>query len=144
MNNQRIFIGAVARQSGVPIKTIRYYEEVRLLPKSARTPSRYRLYPLEIVERLQFIKKAQSLGLRLEDVREILDLTDRGKCPCGHVQRLLKARLRELREKIADMQILERRLKGATQSGCPPNFRPRGKALCPTIDRQRVTKGRSR
>ncbi len=138
------FIGTLARQAGVPIQTIRYYEQMGLLAKARRTASGYRLYGPEALERLQFIKKAQSLGLRLEDVREILDLTDRGRCPCGHVQRLLKARLQELREKIADMRTLERRLKGATAPGCPPNFRPRGKALCPTIDRQRVQKRRSR
>ncbi len=138
------FIGTLARQAGVPIQTIRYYEQMGLLTKVRRTASGYRLYGPEALERLQFIKKAQSLGLRLEDVREILDLTDRGRCPCGHVQRLLKARLQELREKIADMRTLERRLKGATARGCPPNFRPRGKALCPTIDRQRVQKKRSR
>ncbi len=138
------FIGTLARRAGVPIQTIRYYEQMGLLAKARRTASGYRIYGPDGLERLQFIKKAQSLGLRLEDVREILDLTDRGRCPCGHVQRLLKARLQELREKIADMRTLERRLKGATAPGCPPNFRPRGKALCPTIDRQRVHKRRSR
>ena len=132
------FIGTLARQAGVPIQTIRYYEQMGLLVKARRTASGYRLYGPEVLERLQFIKKAQSLGLRLDDVREILDLTDRSRCPCGHVQRLLKARLQELQKKIADMRILERRLKGATAPGCPPNFRPRRKALCPTIDRQRV------
>ena len=140
----RPFIGALARQAGVPIQTIRYYEQMGLLAKARRTDSGYRLYGPEASERLQFIKKAQSLGLRLEDVREVLDLTDRGRCPCGHVQGLLKARLQELREKIQDMRTLERRLKGATAPGCPPNFRPRRKALCPTIDRQRVQKRRSR
>ncbi len=138
------FIGTLARQAGVPIQTIRYYEQMGLLAKARRTASGYRLYRPEALERLQFIKKAKSLGLRLENVREILDLTDRGRCPCGHVQRLLQARLQELREKIADMRTLERRLKGATAPGCPPNFRPRGKALCPTIDRQRVQKRKSR
>jgi DNA-binding transcriptional MerR regulator len=138
------FIGAIARQSGVPIKTIRYYEEVGLLPKPARTASRYRLYPSETVDRLHFIKQAQNLGLRLQDIREILDLADRGRCPCGHVQRLLKARLGELQEKTAAMRTLERRLKAATERGCPPNFRPRGKAICPTIQRQQMQRRRTR
>ena len=138
------FIGTLARQAGVPIQTIRYYEQMGLLAKARRTTSGYRLYGPEVLERLQFIKRAQSLGLHLKDVREILDLTDRGRCPCGHVQELLKARLHELRVKISDMRTLERRVKGATAPGCAPNFRPQGKALCPTIDRQRVTKGRSR
>jgi len=137
------FIGVVATQAGVPIKTIRYYEDVGLLPKPARTVARYRLYSPEVVDRLQFIKKAQSLGLQLSDIKEILDLADRGRCPCGHVQRLLRVRLGELREKMAAMRALERRLKDATGRGCPPNFRPRGKAVCPTIERQRVQRRRA-
>jgi DNA-binding transcriptional MerR regulator len=136
------FIGTVARQAGVPVKTIRYYEEVGLLPRPARTTSRYRLYDAGVLDRLAFIKKAQSLGLRLQDIREILELADRGRCPCGHVQQLLKARLGELRVKMAAMWTLERRLKDATVRGCPPNFRPKGRAICPTIQRQPPMKGR--
>jgi len=132
------FIGAIATQSGAPIKTIRYYEEVGLLPRPARTAARYRVYSPEIVDRLHFIKKAQSLGLRLTDIKEILDLADRGRCPCGHVQRVLKIRLAELRRKIADLRLLEGRIRQAVQGSCPPNFRPRGKAICPTIERQAV------
>jgi len=137
------FIGAVAKRAGVPIKTIRYYEEIGLLPKPSRTASRYRLYPPETVDRLQFIKKAQSLGLRLEDIKEILELADRGHCPCGHVQHLLTLRLRELNRKIADLHLITRRITQAVRSGCPPRFRPHGKAVCPTIDRQRVQQWRA-
>jgi len=130
------FIGTIAVQSGVPIKAIRYYEEVGLLPRPARTAARYRVYPPAVVERLHFIKKAQSLGLRLEDIKEILDLADRGRCPCGHVQHLLKLRLQELNRKIADLHLIQRRITQAIRSGCRPRFRPHGKAICPTIDRQ--------
>ena len=130
------YIGMIAKHAGVPIKTIRYYEEVGLLPRATRTASRYRLYAPETIDRLQFIRKAQSLGLSLHDIKEILELADRGRCPCGHVQELLRARLKELRAKIADLSVLERRIASATRQGCPPNFRPRGKAICPTIQRQ--------
>ena len=131
-----LFIGTLARQAGVPIKTIRYYEEVGLLPTSPRSLGGYRLYPPERADRLQFIKKAQSLGLSLQHIKEILDLADRGRCPCGHVQHLLKLRLQELNRKIADLHLIQRRITQAVRSGCPPRFRPHGKAVCPTIDRQ--------
>jgi MerR family transcriptional regulator, copper efflux regulator len=131
-----LYISQIARQATVPVKTIRYYEEVGLLPKPERTPAGYRLYPADAVDRLQFIKKAQSLGLQLVDIKEILDLADRGRCPCGHVQRLLTTRLKELRQKIADLKVVERRLTTTTRRGCPPRFRPTGKAICPTIQRQ--------
>ena len=130
------FIGTMAKRAKVPIKTIRYYEEVGLLPKPTRTSSGYRLYAPETVDRLQIIKKAQHLGLRLDEIKEILDLADRGRCPCGHVQAVLRKRLSELRQKIADLRMIERRVEAAVRRGCPPNFRPRGKAVCPTIDRQ--------
>lgn len=130
------FIGIIAKQTGVPIKTIRYYEDVGLLPKPARTASGYRLYDRAVADRLQFIKKAQNLGLRLEGIKEILDLADRGRCPCGHVQHLLQLRLRELNQKIADLHLIRQRITKAVRSGCPPRFRPHGKAVCPTIDRQ--------
>ncbi len=137
---KQTFIGTIARQANAPIKTIRYYEEVGLLPKPARTSAGYRLYDPGVVDRLQFIKKAQALGLSLTDIREILDLADRGQCPCGHVQRVLQSRLGELRRKIVDLRLIERRIATAVRSGCPPHFRPRGKAICPTIDRQRLSR----
>lgn len=131
-----MYIGELAKQAGVPAKTIRYYEDVGLLRKPPRSDGGYRLYPEETTGRLVFIKKAQSLGLRLEDIKEILDLADRGRCPCGHVQGLLTERLKELRQKITDLKAVERRLAEAARQGCPANFRPTGKAICPTIERQ--------
>ena len=136
------FIGALATAAGVPVKTIRYYEDVGLLLKPARTTSGYRLYEPAIVDRLQFIKKAQNLGLRLDEIKEILDLADRGRCPCGHVQHLLRSRLQELNRKIADLHLIKGRITHAIRSGCPPRFRPHGKAVCPTIDRQRIPEKR--
>jgi len=137
-----LFIGAVAKQAAVPIKTIRYYEEIGLLPKPSRTSSGYRLYVPDTVDRLRFIKKAQHLGLRLDEIKDILDLADRGRCPCGHVQRVLRKRLKDLQQKIADLRLIEGRVRAAIRTGCPPNFKPKGKAICPTIQRQSIRKGR--
>lgn len=138
---QTLYISALSKQAGVPVKTIRYYEDMGLLPKPSRTASGYRLYAPDIADRLQFIKKAQNLGLRLDEIKEIVDLADRGRCPCGHVQMFLKTRLRELQQKIGDLRLIERRVKLAVRQGCPPNFKPRGTAICPTIQRQPTTKG---
>lgn len=135
------FIGAIAAQVGVPIKTIRYYEDVGLLSKPVRTASGYRLYDQDIADRLRFIKKAQHLGLRLDEVKEILELADRGRCPCGHVQGVLKKRLAELLQKITDLRMVERRIQAAIRQKCPPNFKPKGKAICPTIQGTPSRKG---
>jgi len=139
---QTFYISTLSKQAGVPVKTIRYYEDVGLLPKPSRTVSGYRLYAPDSADRLHFIKKAQNLGLRLDEIKEILDLADRGRCPCGHVQTFLKNRLRELQQKIADLRLIERRVKAAVRRGCPPTFRPKGKAICPTIQRQPTTQER--
>ena len=139
---QTFYISTLAKQAAVPVKTIRYYEDVGLLPKPSRTASGYRLYESETADRLLFIKKAQNLGLRLDEIKEILELADRGRCPCGHVQTFLKNRLCELQQKIADLRLIERRVKLAVRQGCPPNFKPKGKAICPTIQRQSAKKGR--
>lgn len=129
------FIGAIAKQAGVPIKTIRYYEEVGVLPKSSRTESRYRLYGPEVVDRLQFIKRAQRLGLTLEEIREILELSDRKRCPCGHVEQLLEAKLRGLQEKIKDLRVVEGRIRQLLHAPSQkPIGLPQGAAICQKIE----------
>lgn len=140
MAQQGWYIGELSTRSGVPAKTIRYYEDVGLLGKPERTDSGYRVYAPDAAERLLFIKKAQGLGLRLDEIKEILNLADRGRCPCGHVQKLLKVRLKELRQKIADLKLVEARVEKAVRRGCPPNYKPKGSAICPTIQRQSLPK----
>ncbi|HBP86891.1 MAG TPA: heavy metal-responsive transcriptional regulator [Nitrospiraceae bacterium] len=131
-----LFIGKIAKQAGVPIKTIRYYEEVGLLSRAGRTSSGYRTYAFPVIDRLVFIKKAQTLGLTLKDIKSILDLADRGGCPCGHVQHTLKQSLQGLRQKIADLQEIEKKLVGAMRQKCPTDFRPSGSAICPKIQQK--------
>ncbi len=89
-HEQTGYIGNVAKAAGLPVKTIRYYEAQGLLPTPQRTEGGFRVYPSDTVARLTFIKKAQHLGLSLSRIQDVLDLTDRGRCPCGHVERLLK------------------------------------------------------
>ena len=72
-------IGEVAERSGVPAKTIRFWEDHRLLPAPARTPAGYRDYEPPILERLAFIRHAQAAGLTLEHIRQVLDIRDDGQ-----------------------------------------------------------------
>jgi MerR family copper efflux transcriptional regulator len=69
-------IGEVAERSGVNLQTIRYYEREGLLPEPARLTSGYRIFPLDTVRRVQFIKRAQGLGFSLAEVRELLSLRE--------------------------------------------------------------------
>jgi DNA-binding transcriptional MerR regulator len=95
-----------ARQAGMTPSAVRYYERRGLLPPPARTPAGYRLLGREAVERLRFIRQAQALGLRLEEIRVILRLRDHGEAPCQRVQQLATRRLRAIDEKIAELRRL--------------------------------------
>ena len=79
-------IGEVGTAVGVDPPTIRYYESVGVLPEPERTASGYRAYSAADVERLRFVTLARSLGLGLDDIRDILGLRDRGEAPCGYVR----------------------------------------------------------
>ncbi len=103
-------VSKLAARAGVSADTIRYYERAALLPPAKRTASGYRLYPDEIADRLRFIKGAQRLGLRLREIRELLDVLDGGHCPCGHTERLLRQRVAEIDREMAQLRALEREL----------------------------------
>jgi DNA-binding transcriptional MerR regulator len=90
---RQLKIGELATVLGLNPKTIRYYEDIRLLPKPQRTVSGYRLYEAADVERLSFIGKAKAIGLTLEEIREILDARRDGQRPCQHVLALLDHKL---------------------------------------------------
>ena len=111
MSNDRFFIGELAERTGLGRDTIRYYESLGVLPEAPRSEGGYRLYGGEDVERLAFVAQAQTLGLTLEEIREILELVDRGREPCVHVRERLALRLEETRARIRDLRKLERRLE---------------------------------
>ncbi|OQZ97467.1 heavy metal-responsive transcriptional regulator, partial [Mycolicibacter arupensis] len=89
----------------------RFYEDSGLLPPPARTPSGYRDYGPEVVERIRFIHRGQAAGLTLQKVRQILAIHDRGEAPCGHVRQVLGTRLDQVRAQIAELVALEGHLQ---------------------------------
>src|SRR5712692_9507058 len=93
-NSQKI--GQVAAELGVGVQTLHYYERLGLLPKPNRSAANYRLYAPEVVRRVRFVKKAQALGLTLEETKEILDLKDHGREPCRKVAELGEKHLQEI------------------------------------------------
>jgi DNA-binding transcriptional MerR regulator len=104
-------IGELAAASGTTTKTIRFYEQAGVLPEPTRTPSGYRDYGREFIDRLQFIRRAQAAGLSLREVRQVLVIYDRGEAPCGHVQQVLAERLDQVRAQIAELVTLETHLE---------------------------------
>jgi MerR family transcriptional regulator, copper efflux regulator len=108
-------IGQLARRLEINPRTIRFYEQARLLPEPERTVSGYRLYRRADEQRLRFIKAAQRLGLTLGEIHELLDVRDGGDRPCGHLAALIERRigdldgrlreLSDLRDELADLRI---------------------------------------
>jgi len=120
-------IGQLAKQVGVNIETIRYYERRNLLGPTSRLPSGYRLYNYEAQRRLQFIKNAQALGFTLHEIEELLDLQVSSKSRCGDVQRKAVAKLKHVEAKVRDLQSLATaltRLIRTCRAGQPTNRCP--------------------
>ncbi len=114
-------VSALGARVGLSADTIRYYERIRLLPQARRSPAGYRLYEEDAVERLRFIKGAQRFGLRLEEIR------DRGACPCGHTQMLLRRRIAEVDQELARLGALRSELSGMIEDWPGPGIaRQRG------------------
>lgn len=103
-------IGELARQSGVPTTTLRYYEQAGLLQAPSRTRSGYREYDAEALARLAFIRAAQAIGLTLADIREVISIRDGGRAPCHHVWELVERRRMEVRATIAELRRLDQEL----------------------------------
>ncbi|HRI38979.1 MAG: heavy metal-responsive transcriptional regulator [Nitrospira sp.] len=104
-------IGQLAKDAGVHIETIRYYERRNLLGPTSRLPSGYRLYNCEAQRRLRFIKNAQTLGFTLHEIAELLNLRVSSTARCGDVQRKAGAKLKQVEAKVSDLQALARALQ---------------------------------
>jgi len=95
-----MYIRDVAASVGLTPQAIRFYEQLSLIEEPQRTSGGYRVYSAETVERIHFIKDAQKLGLSLDEIREVLRLKYSGQSPCECVRRMRNRKLKELRDKI--------------------------------------------
>lgn len=106
-------IGELARLATTSRDTLRYYERVGLLPRPPRTRSGYRLYDPSAADRVVFIRKAQALGLSLEEIRDVLRIAAAGTPPCEHVRAALNRRLHEVEARIGELESLRATLRRA-------------------------------
>lgn len=139
-----MLIGELARRTGRTVKTIRYYETIGLLPIAPRSEGGYRMYGSQDEQRLDFIRAAQSLGLRLDDVREIMAFRERGEMPCQYVRGRLRDESRRLSQKIKAMIRLQGELErlSAKAELLPPD--PGDPCLCHIIRPQEADEVRPR
>src|SRR4030042_4412793 len=106
----RFFIGDIAKRCGLNPRTIRYYEMIGILPKARRTESGYRMYSDETINRLEFILKAKTLGLKLDEIKEIINLYEKGEIPCECTRTIIRSKVKEIDEKISNLTELKIRL----------------------------------
>src|SRR5574341_433884 len=120
-------IGQLAKEVGVNVQTVRYYERRGLLSPSAREPSGYRLYGTNEVLRLHFIKNAQALGFTLQEIAELLGLRVSSTARCGDVQGKAQAKLKQVEGKLRDLRAMAQALRGlinACKAGQPTDRCP--------------------
>ncbi len=103
-------VGAVAKAAGVGVQTLHYYERLGLLPKPQRSAANYRLYSPDTLRRVQFIKKAQAVGMTLEETKKILELKDHGRAPCHKVAELGEKHLRDVDARLARLRAFRQLL----------------------------------
>jgi MerR family copper efflux transcriptional regulator len=113
----RYHIAEVARRTGFTTPTLRYYEEIGLLPPAERTPAGYRLYDDRSIERLTFIARTKQLGCTLEEITDLAKAWDMNECaPIKHRLRdLVSAKLAETEARIAELATLARELRSTAR-----------------------------
>lgn len=109
--NRAVQIGELADAFGINPKTIRYYEEIGLLPEPSRSPSGYRQYGPAGRERLGFVLKAKATGLTLEEIGQVVALRQNGREPCAHVQTLIDQKIAALDDQIRALIELRQELE---------------------------------
>jgi DNA-binding transcriptional MerR regulator len=105
--NARLSIGLVARQTGCTVPTIRYYEEIGLLPPAHRTNAGQRHYDERTIHRLTFIRRCRDFGFSIDQVRELVGLVDQPGRPCNEVRDIAALHLAQLRSRLAELTALE-------------------------------------
>lgn len=110
MARENLSIGNLAKATATKVETIRYYERISLLPTPDRTTSNYRSYSAEHLGRLSFIRRARDLGFSIEQVRDLLGLSDQFNRSCEAVDVIAREHLAEVERKINDLQALRREL----------------------------------
>ncbi len=136
LNMKRFFIGDIAKKFGLNPRTVRYYEAIGILPKPIRSESGYRVYSEETIERLEFILKAKTLGLKLDEIREILLLHEKGQAPCECTRDFIRNKISEIEEKIISLTELKERLARLLKI---KKYKVAIKSICPIITESEKT-----
>jgi len=121
--------GTVASRAGCNVETIRYYEQIGMLPAPLRSEGGHRLYGPDLVKRLNFVLRSRDLGFTLDEIRALLHMVDGRNFTCAEVEALARAHAKDIQRKIADLRKLKSVLD-AMADRCSGGKVPK----CPIID----------
>jgi MerR family transcriptional regulator, copper efflux regulator len=124
-------IGNVAKRVGVRPSAIRFYETKGIVRPAARGQNGYRIYGNDAVKVLLFVRRAQSLGITLKEIKPLLNLASHGQQPCSHVKQLAKQHLNEVSQKIRELELLRHDLRALLKRKAR---RPHAHEVCPLIE----------
>ncbi|MEM9806359.1 MAG: heavy metal-responsive transcriptional regulator [Cyanobacteria bacterium P01_D01_bin.56] len=130
---KQLKIGEVAKQTGLAVGALRYYESLGLL-SSERGNNGYRYYSPDAVHQIQFIKKAQAIGFSLEEIGEVLTLHEKGDTPCGLVQSLLQEKINQLETQIQQMTEFKTELEEYRDRWASSELQTEPGDICPLIE----------
>ncbi len=107
----QITIGRIAEAAGCKVQTVRYYEQIGLLPRPERSNGNQRIYSKTDMDRLAFIRHARDLGFPIEAIRDLLSLSDRPDQPCEAADAIARAQLVHVERRIEQLQALKLELR---------------------------------
>ncbi len=130
MKGKSLTIGRLAKEAGVNLETVRYYERRGLLQRPPRSASGYRLFPSDAARRLKFIRRSQELGFSLAEIRELLSLRVSPNAKSADVRRRAEAKIADIDAKIRSLDSMKATLRRLTKvcAGCGPI------AECPILE----------
>jgi len=128
-------LSEIARSAGVTPDAVRYYARIGLLVPEKDTGNGYRRFSNADLDRLRFVLQAKRLGLQLDEIAQILGMSDRGQAPCPMVREIIQRRIVETHQRLAEMQALQSRLEHALALWAHmPDGEPEGHAVCALIE----------
>jgi MerR family copper efflux transcriptional regulator len=125
-------IGELSQKSDLPVKTLRYYEELGLIQSVQRTSGGFRQFSPDCLPRLDFIKRAKTLGLSLQEIHHILSIHDQGEMPCHEVKHTLQEKIETIEQRIQELTELKAHLQ-TLLAGADSSMQ-RAANICPIIE----------
>lgn len=128
-------VGEVSKQSGVSAHTVRYYVKAGLIAPERQAGNNYRLFARQDITRIGFIRMAKMLGFTLNEIRQIFEHAELGESPCSDVREIIQSHIVENRQRIVEMQQLQRRMEEALDRWQDmPDLTPDGNSICHLIE----------